>query len=97
MDRFKRAYRKMAYSSATYELMNHLTLRIQDPDIRLEFDKGRCENFARLYRPCIFVVVANLIVRLALYLWTPATTDYYQLPHTASHEYALLHATTTTT
>lgn len=52
--------------------MNHLTLRIIDPDIRAEFDKDRCANFARLFRPCILVVVANFIVRLGLYLWTPA-------------------------
>ena len=72
MERLKQYVHNLAYSTNTYELMNHLTLRIQDPDIRNEFDKGRCENFARLFKPCIVVVMTNFLVRLALYLWTPA-------------------------
>jgi hypothetical protein len=73
MRRLKDMYQNYAFSPQTYGLLNYFTLSIQDPDIRNEFDRGRVENFARLFKPCIFVVVAQFIVRLGLYLWIPDT------------------------
>jgi hypothetical protein len=68
--RLRRLYTKYFFSSSSHNLLNYLTLEIQDPEIARKFTEHRLESYNRLLRPFFILSSMLFIWRIAaLYLF----------------------------
>jgi hypothetical protein len=67
-ERLKTLSRRTFYSKETHNLLNYLTLKIEDPSIQEKINFVRVASYNRLHKPAMLIVFLMFLTRLITYL-----------------------------